>query len=81
MTQHQKFHKAQQVTQQLAALSSDAGMEEFEEHLSQMKVLWDEWARGGKVTLSFILTFIVDTCEHIVIIVIIMMALCTCMCR
>ena len=70
MTQHQKFHKAQQVTQQLAALSSEVGMEEFEERLAQMKVLRDEWARGGKVTLSSTLTSTVHTCEHIVVIVI-----------
>ena len=67
LTQHQEFHKAQQVTQQLAALSSEVGMEEYEECLAQMRVLMDEWAKGGKVTLSSTLTSAVHTCEHMVI--------------
>ena len=45
-------------------------MEEFEERLAQMKVLRDEWARGGKVTLSSTLTSTVHTYEHIVVIII-----------
>ena len=52
LTQHQKFHKAQQVTQQLTTLASEVGMDEFEARLAQMRLLRDEWARGGRVTLT-----------------------------
>ena len=61
LTQHQKFHKAQQVTTQLAALASEVGMDEFEGQLAQMRLMRDEWARGGKVTLT---TSTVGTRKH-----------------
>ena len=61
LTQHQKFHKAQQVTTQLAALASEVGMDEFEGRLAQMRLMRDEWARGGKVTLT---TSTVGTRKH-----------------
>ena len=62
LSQHQKFHKAQQVTQQLAALASEVGMDESEECLAQMRLLRDEWAKGGRATLT---TSTVHTCKHI----------------
>ena len=52
LTQHQKFHKAQVVTQQLATLCSEVGMDEFQERLTLISVLKDEWAKGEKVSLS-----------------------------
>ena len=52
LTQHQKFHKAQQVTIQLAALASEVGMDEFEGRFAQMRLMRDEWAKGGQVTLT-----------------------------
>jgi hypothetical protein len=52
LTQHHKFHKAQQVTTQLAALASEVGMDEFEGRLAQIRLIRDEWAKGGKVTLT-----------------------------
>lgn len=61
LTQHQNFHKAQQVTTQLAALASEVGMDEFEGRLAQMRLMRDEWARGGKVTLT---TSTVGTRKH-----------------
>ena len=61
LTQHQKFHKAQQVTTQLAALASEVGMDEFEGRLAQMRLMRDEWAKGGKVTLT---TSTVGTRKH-----------------
>ena len=60
LTQHQKFHKAQQITQ-LASLASEVGMDEFEGWLAQMRLMRDEWARGGKVTLT---TSTVHTRKH-----------------
>ena len=52
LTQHQKFHKAEQVTQQLAALASEVGMDEFQQRLAQMRLLRDTWAKGGTITLK-----------------------------
>ena len=61
LTQHQKFHKAQLITTQLAALASEVGMDEFEGRLAQIRLMRDEWARGGKITLT---TSTVHTCKH-----------------
>ena len=52
LNQHQKFHKAQQVTQQLATLCSEVSMDKFKECLSLLNMLRDEWAKGIKMALS-----------------------------
>ena len=52
LSQHQKFHRAQQVTHQLAALCSEGGMEEYEERLALLQLLEEKWSNGHKVTLQ-----------------------------
>ena len=46
-TRLKKFHKAEQVTQQLA---SEVGMDEFQQRLPQMWLLRDTWAKSGTIT-------------------------------
>lgn len=52
LSQHQKFRKAQIVSQELASLASEVGMVEFEEKLSILRELRDIWAAGGKATIQ-----------------------------
>ena len=54
LSQHQKFHKATKVTQKLASLASEGGMDQFNERFGLLKRLRDEWASGGRVVLSSI---------------------------
>ena len=44
--QHQKFHKAKYVIDQLPALASEVGMDEFMERLEVLEQLKDVWTRG-----------------------------------
>lgn len=46
LSQHQKFHKAQVVTQDLASLASEVGMGEFRERYALLKKLRGTWAEG-----------------------------------
>ena len=52
LSQHQKFHKAQEVTVQLATLTSEVGMEEYRDRLMLLKQLKDKWANGEDVSLT-----------------------------
>ena len=52
LSQHQKFHRAQLVTNQLAALCSERGMVEYEERLAFLELLKEKWSNGHKVTLQ-----------------------------
>ena len=47
LTQHQKFHKAKCSIDQLPALASEVGMEEFLEHMDVLEQLRDTWTRGS----------------------------------
>lgn len=51
LSQHQKFHKAQIVAQELSSLASEVGMPEFEERLTVLKSLRDLWAHGEKAVI------------------------------
>ena len=52
LSQHQKFHKAQEVAVQLATLTSEVGMEEYHDRLLLLKLLKDKLANGENVSLS-----------------------------
>lgn len=52
LTQHQKFHKASEITHKLASLASEGGMEQFEERFGLLKCLKDEWTKGEKVSIT-----------------------------
>ena len=52
LSQHQKFHRASLVTNQLAALCSEGGMVEYEERLALLELLKEKWSNGHKVTLQ-----------------------------
>ena len=45
LCQHQKFHKAQAVAQNLSSLAFKVGMTEFEKRLL---LVCDSWANGGE---------------------------------
>ena len=51
LTQHQKFHKAKCLIDQLPALASEVGMEEFLEHMDVLEQLRDIWTRGGNAVV------------------------------
>ena len=51
---HQKFCKAQLVTQELSSLSSEVGMMEFRERLSVLEQLRDSWKAGGNAVVHSI---------------------------
>lgn len=61
LTQHQKFRKAKTIIEQLPALASEVGMEEFMERMNVLSQIKDIWARGGKVTVTDQSTF---SCEN-----------------
>lgn len=52
LSQHQKFHAAHIVAQELSTLTSEVGMAGFELHLSLLKQLRDIWATGGTAVLE-----------------------------
>ena len=52
LSQHQKFRKAQLVTQELSSLSSEVGMMEFRECLSVLEQLRDIWKAGGNAVIQ-----------------------------
>lgn len=52
LSQHQKFHAACIVAQELSTLTSEVGMAEFELHLSLLKQLHEIWATGGTAVLE-----------------------------
>ena len=52
LSQHQKFHKCQIVTQQLASLASEVGMAEFQQRFTVLKTLKDAWAEGREASVS-----------------------------
>ena len=58
MNQHQKYHKAKEVTSQLASLTSEGGMDQFRARLVLLKTLRDRWTRGDEVTLGCCLVHI-----------------------
>jgi len=47
LDQHQKFRKAKYVMDQLPALVSEVGMEEFIKRIEVLEQLKDVWTRGG----------------------------------
>ena len=51
LTQHQKFHKAKYLIDQLPALASEVGMEEFLERMDVLEQLRDIWTRGGNAVV------------------------------
>ena len=51
LDQHQKFHKAKYVIDQLPALTSEVGMDEFMERLEVLEQLKDVWTRGGSAVV------------------------------
>ena len=52
LLQHQKFHTAHIVAQELSTLTSEVGTAEFELRLSLLKQLRDIWATGGTAVLE-----------------------------
>lgn len=50
LSQHQKYHKAQQLALEMATVVSEVGMNEFKSRLTQMKLLIDKWKSGESVT-------------------------------
>lgn len=52
LSQHQKFHKCQVVTQQLASLASEVGMAKFHQRFNVLKTLKDTWAEGKEAVVS-----------------------------
>ena len=52
LSQHQKFHKSQIITQQLASLASEVGMTQFEERLSVLTTLKNTWAEGKEAFIT-----------------------------
>ena len=52
LSQHQKFCKAQLVTQELSSLSSEVGMMEVRERLSVLEQLRDIWNAGGNAVIQ-----------------------------
>ena len=74
LSQHQKFHKCQIVTQQLASLASEVGMAEFDQRFHLLKTLKDAWANGKMAVVSVetgrkvIVTFCIHSilaCEYL----------------
>lgn len=53
MNQHQKYHKAKDVTLQLASLASEGGMDQFKARLALLRILRDRWTKGEEVMLGF----------------------------
>ena len=51
LSQHQKFHKAQEVAVQLATLTSEVGKEEYPDCLTLLKLLNDKLANEQNVSL------------------------------
>ena len=57
LNQHQKFHKAKHLIDQLPALVSEVGMDEFVERIEVLEKLKDVWERGGNAS-------IIEICEN-----------------
>ena len=51
LNQHQKFHKAKYLIDQLPALASEVEMEEFLERMDVLEQLRDIWTRGGNAVV------------------------------
>ena len=51
LSQHQKFHKANLLAQELASLASEVGMTAFERRLDVMKSLKESWSKGKDVAI------------------------------
>ena len=49
--QHQKFHRAHKLPQELASLASEVGMAAFERRLDAMKMLKDSWTKGKEAVV------------------------------
>lgn len=52
MSQHQKFHRTQVVTNKICSLTSEVSMGEFEERYSLLKQLESHWSKGNAVILQ-----------------------------
>ena len=52
LSQHQKFRKSQIISQELASLASEVGMNQFKQRFMLLKTLRDTWANGQEATLE-----------------------------
>ena len=52
LSQHQKFHKAIKVAQEIGSLASEVGMAEFRRRYDVLKTLRDAWMNGKEVLVS-----------------------------
>jgi hypothetical protein len=52
LSQQEKFSKAHSVAQDLATLASEVGMAEFEDRLSFLKQVREQWKAGESTTLQ-----------------------------
>ena len=51
LSQHQKFHRAHKLAQELASLASEVGMAEFQRWFDAMKSLKDSWIKGKEAVV------------------------------
>lgn len=52
LSQHQKFHKAIKVAQEIGSLASEVGMAEFRRRYNVLKTLRDAWMNGKEVLVN-----------------------------
>ena len=52
LSQHQKFHKAIKVAQEIGSLESEVGMAEFRRRYNVLKTLRDAWMNGKEVLVN-----------------------------
>ena len=52
LSQHQKFHKAIKVAQEIGFLASEVGMAEFRRRYDALKTLRHAWMNGKEVLVS-----------------------------
>lgn len=52
LSQHQKFHRAIKLTQEIGSLASEVGMSEFRRRYDVLKTLRDAWLNGKEVLIS-----------------------------
>ena len=52
LSQHQKFHKAIKVAQEIGSLASEVGMAEFRRRYNVLKTLRNAWMNGKEVFVN-----------------------------